>query len=440
LKIIHVLNYFLPYQTGGTEVYAWSLSKCLQELGFDVSILIPNYGSEVNDTYDYDGLTIVRYAEPSLPDRALIMGRKLPAGIKNFTAYLESQRPDIVHFHEIAGSNGISVAHFEAAKSTGTKVVFTMHLADNTCSTGTLMYKEKSPCDGIIDEIKCARCVLTRKTNSYIKTALLLPPSRLLFATGINPVSWQNSIGTALSVPFQIRQLKKRVKRIEASCDKIIPITKWYHNILLKNGIAANKMEVILQALPKEVGDSLSAKRPPALPLRIIFVGRLSKLKGIDLLTNVVKHFTAEQIQLDIYGSPTEKEFVQECKTHTASFKHIRWMGTVDQSDVVRIISDHDVLILPSTFSEMSPLVIQEAFAAGVPVIGSNVYGIAEQVTHNVNGWLFTFKNEASLKKQLQLLIDNPALIGKAKQHIPPTKSFKELAASYNKIYKEIVN
>lgn len=48
---------------------------------------------------------------------------------------------------------------------------------------------------------------------------------------------------------------------------------------------------------------------------------------------------------------------------------------------------------LCSTFSEMSPLVIQEAFAARLPVIASNVYGNAEQITHGENGLLFNFND-----------------------------------------------
>jgi hypothetical protein len=42
VKIIHILNHFLPQQTAGTEIYVWALCKHLQELNYNVSVLIPN--------------------------------------------------------------------------------------------------------------------------------------------------------------------------------------------------------------------------------------------------------------------------------------------------------------------------------------------------------------------------------------------------------------
>jgi glycosyltransferase involved in cell wall biosynthesis len=440
MKIIQILNHFLPSQTAGTEVYVWALSKHLQQLNFEVSVLIPNYGKQLNDIYDYDGLTVVKYAEPSLPDRALILGQKFPEGLKNFTRYLQEQRPDIVHFHEVAGSNGIGLAHFEAAKEIGAKVIFTLHLADNTCSTGTLMYKGAELCDGIIREIRCSRCVLVKRTENTIEAELVLIPARLLFTAGINTISWQNPLGTAFSTPFQIKKIRNKLERITKVCDKIIPITDWYYKILLLNNVAPAKMKVILQALPTEATYVTPQKTETALPLRFIFIGRLSKIKGIHLLIEAVKKFSREQIQLDIYGSPADEQFVQECKAASASFTFIRWMGKVAQNEVVTTISKYHALVLPSIFSEMSPLVIQEAFAAGVPVIGSNVYGIAEQIKHGINGWLFPFGDKEALQKQLQILVDNPALINTAKKQLPKTRSFKEVAIEYDALYKEIVD
>ena len=87
----------------------------------------------------------------------------------------------------------------------------------------------------------------------------------------------------------------------------------------------------------------------------------------------------------------------------------------------------------------MSPLVIQEAFAANVPVIASDVYGNAEQITHNENGWLFTFKDSDSLKLQLQQLINNPSLVEKAKNNIKPVKSFSTVASEYLIVYKKVL-
>jgi glycosyltransferase involved in cell wall biosynthesis len=438
MKVLHVLNHFLPYQTAGTEVYVWSLSKHLQKLGIEASVLIPNYGTLQNETYEYDGLIVTKYAEPSIPDRALITGQKNPEGLKYFVQCLQEQLPDIVHFHEIAGSNGITVAHFEAANSLGIKVVFTMHLASNTCKTGTLMYKRKELCDGVINKVKCSRCVLTAKTGNGLKTSLLLTASRILYTAGINSLLWQNALGTALSVPFQVKQLQDKLQRIANACDKLVPITEWYHKILLQNGVPAAKMQVVLQALPTKASTESIASKGINTPIRLIFIGRIDELKGVPLLINAISFFAAGQIELDIYGSSSNTSFVQQCKEASAAFTHIRWMGKVMQDEVVSTISKYDALILPSTFSEMSPLVIQEAFAAGVPVIGSNVYGIAEQIKHGVNGWLFQFNDVNALKQLLNYLLEYPDLLKQSKQRVQKPALFNELAFQYIKIYQDI--
>jgi glycosyltransferase involved in cell wall biosynthesis len=66
----------------------------------------------------------------------------------------------------------------------------------------------------------------------------------------------------------------------------------------------------------------------------------------------------------------------------------------------------------------MSPLVIKEAFAAGIPVLASNVYGNAEQINDGKNGWLFKFNDSDALKTKLQQLIDDPFLVEIAQKNL----------------------
>ena len=143
MKVFQVLNHFLPGQTAGTEVYTWALSKQLQQRGCIVEVIIPHYGQQDSVRYEYDGLKVFQYAEPSIVDRSLIMGIRKPEGLVAFESYLKQEMPDVVHFHEIAGSNGITLHHVAAAKRLGAKVLMTFHLAGYTCKTGTLVYKEK---------------------------------------------------------------------------------------------------------------------------------------------------------------------------------------------------------------------------------------------------------------------------------------------------------
>ena len=85
MKVLQVLNHFLPQQTAGTEVYTLALSKQLQKLGVDVQVLIPHYGKTEPTDYIYDGLAVHQYAEPSVVNRSLQMGFRKPDGL---SAYL----------------------------------------------------------------------------------------------------------------------------------------------------------------------------------------------------------------------------------------------------------------------------------------------------------------------------------------------------------------
>lgn len=439
MKVVQVLNHFLPQKIAGTEVYVWALSKQLQTLGHHVVIVIPNYNNAQSEYYNYDELNVFKYAETSLVDRALVMGFKSPNGLAEFVNYLQLNKPDIVHFHELAGSNGITLQHVIAAKNAGTKVLFTFHLAGYSCKTGTLFYKESIQCNGLIDIAKCSSCYLQSK--GYQNVGWFLNSfSRILFTLNINSIKWNNKIGTALGTYFLIDKQKKDFDLLINHSDKVITLTNWYKEMLLLNGVAADKIEFIPQGLPLDVIFRKEEKINKTVNcLRLIFLGRISYFKGLHLLIEALIQLPKDSITLDIYGQNDGSDYEKLQKQKSINFSNIRWCGKLEQKEVISKMKQYDALCICSTFSEMSPLVIQEAFAAKVPVLASNVYGNAEQITDGKNGWLFKFNDSNDLKNKLQHLINEPLLIEYAKQHIAPVKSFETVAEEHEKLYKEIL-
>jgi glycosyltransferase involved in cell wall biosynthesis len=439
MKVIQVLNHFLPQQTAGTEVYTWALSKQLQQKNIEVKVVIPHYGKKESVAYVYDGLTVCQYAEPSVVDRSLIIGLRNPDGLKDFIAHIVKEQPDIVHFHELAGSNGITLQHVIAAKNTGAKVIMTFHLAGNTCKTGNLLYKDQELCDGIIRLQKCSRCYLHKKGNVAMN-ALLLPVSFGLNQLGIDTTKWNSKWGTALGTVHLIEQLKEKFEILVAHCDRLVAITKWYEEILLLNAVQEHQISYIPQGLPVEPSVKIPDRvEKTSTAIRLIFLGRINPFKGLHLLLEAILDMPAHLIILDIYGQTGDDAYEHEWRTKTAGRANIFWKGKLRQEEVVHTMQQYDALCLCSTFSEMSPLVIQEAFAAGIPVIASNVYGNAEQIKSNVNGLLFRFKDVASLKEQLQRCINEPALLKQLKTNLTVPRSFKEVADAYIELYKEVV-
>ncbi len=439
MKVLQVLNHFLPQQTAGTEVYTWALSKHLQKNGFDVKVLIPNYGQITSSNYIYDGVFVHQYAEPSVVDRSLIMGFREPDGLIHFKKYILDERPDIIHFHELAGSNGITLKHVQIAKKIGAKVIMTFHLAGYSCMTGTLVQQGKTLCDGVIDLQKCSNCYLQSIGHGKIATTLT-EVSRLFYIFSINTTYWRNKVGTAIGTVPIISKLKKDLSYLVSQCDYVVSLTDWYKKILVENGINQSKLKVIYQGIPFYNTNYVSKKKIYDGPLKLIFLGRINKFKGLHLLIDAIKDIDPLSIQLSIFGNSDDLHYESSLKIHTTSNKNISWYGKLNQEDVVSTLQEHDVLCLCSTFSEMSPLVIQEAFAAGLPVIASNVYGNAEQISHNHNGLLFGINNVNELRVQIMRCINEPLLLLDLTKNIKPPRSFKEVGKEYIDLYKNLMN
>jgi len=405
LKVIHVLNHFLPQQIAGTEVYVWSLTKQLQKHNIDVEVIIPNHQQKESSFYFHDNIKVIKYAEPSVVDRSLIMDRRKPEGLKNFVTYLIQNKPNIVNFHELSGSNGITLHHVIAAKKYGAKVIMTFHLASNSCKTGTLMYLGKELCDGKIDVSRCSKCYLSTKSVSRFNNAALIL-SDLFHKFKINTTLWNNKLGTALGIHKLITDFNTNFKTLIANCDKVITLNDWYKNILISNGVPDHKIEIIKQGFVyNSISNSNADTNKIDKRLHLIFLGRISAFKGLHLLIAAIKKVPDHLLTLHIYGQTTDLNYEEKLKQETANHTNIHWMGKLNPQDVLITMKKYDALCLCSTFSEMSPLVIQEAFAAGIPVIASNVYGNAEQVKHETNGLLFEFNNVESLAFQITRLL-----------------------------------
>jgi glycosyltransferase involved in cell wall biosynthesis len=145
-------------------------------------------------------------------------------------------------------------------------------------------------------------------------------------------------------------------------------------------------------------------------------------------------------VNLSIYGSSDDSSYESSLQEVTDSNKNISWIGKLNQKDVIQTLQQHDILCLCSTLSEMSALVIQEAFAAGIPVLASNVYGNAEQIKHNHNGLLFKFNNVEDLRIQILRCINEPDLISNLAKNIKTPRSFDEVGEEYFMLYKSLLN
>ncbi len=440
MKVLAVLNHFLPIQTAGTEVYTWALCKHLKKHDVDVKIVIPNYGEMESVDYIYDGLDVHQYSESTIVDRRLIMGFRTPDGLGHFVSYLQKEKPDIIHFHELAGANGIGNEHVRLAKASGAKVVMTFHLAGYSCKTGTLVQPDGRLCDGIIDERICGSCYLHHRGLGWMSLPTI-QLSRLSKSCGIDFRKLNHPLGTLLGTANIIDKVNKDLFELVDLSDRVVCLTNWYEEILIKNGIEPSKISVIKQGLPygiSQLNDSIKLERD-IKPLKLMFLGRISAFKGLHLLVEALTGLEAGAVELSIYGNSEVGDYESDLRKKTTRMTNVHWLGKLDQSEVLNTMINHDILCLCSTISEMSPLVIQEAKGAGIPVLASNVNGNAQQIKDGVDGLLFDFNSVASLIRQINRLIEDRNLLNVLKNNITEPRSFDDVGLEYLQLYKRVL-
>ena len=121
-------------------------------------------------------------------------------------------------------------------------------------------------------------------------------------------------------------------------------------------------------------------------PLRIGFIGNVSKVKGVDIL---VKAFIKSKIDatLTIAGMATDKPFLEELESYKKGNNSIKVVGYMNSQEFYRQI---DIIVIPSVWPDTFPTVAFEACANNVPVICSRIGGLPEIIKQDINGILFT--------------------------------------------------
>jgi glycosyltransferase involved in cell wall biosynthesis len=116
----------------------------------------------------------------------------------------------------------------------------------------------------------------------------------------------------------------------------------------------------------------------------------------------------------------------------------IQFMGPFDRTQVADVFSQLDVVVVPSVWFENAPVVIAEAFAAGKPVICTDLSGMTELVQHEVNGLVFGVGDVDGLAMHLRRCIAEPDLLDRLRQGIAPVRTIDEEADALVALYRSL--
>lgn len=143
------------------------------------------------------------------------------------------------------------------------------------------------------------------------------------------------------------------------------------------------------------------ALRSPDGPLRLLYSGALSKRKGVDLLATAFRRLaqTHDNVSLSVVGSGPLRPLME--RLLGASVSRTVFHDFVPWGDLPRLYAEADVLCAPSRYDGWG-LIVPEAMAAGMPVIGTDRMGAArELIEPGTNGWLVPADSERHLYEAL---------------------------------------
>jgi glycosyltransferase involved in cell wall biosynthesis len=162
------------------------------------------------------------------------------------------------------------------------------------------------------------------------------------------------------------------------------------------------------------------APEPASARDRLLFVGRLTPHKGVDVLLRALPHDAA----LTIVGTEghdrdlPERDYPNLLRSLAAG-RRVRFAGAVDDVELASLYRRAIALVVPSVertcygrmiaVSELLGLVALEAMASGTPVIASRVGGLAEVVDDGDTGFLVPPGDDTALRQRIETLLSDPA-------------------------------
>jgi glycosyltransferase involved in cell wall biosynthesis len=434
MKLLHVPYTFYPDPVGGTEIYVHGLAREQQRLGDSVIVAAPK---EQDVAYRHDGLMVRRFAvNPNVNDPRELYGDGDPHAAAAFARILDEERPDVVHLH--AFTRAVSLRLLREAKRRDIPVVFSYHTPTVSCQRGSLMRWGSEICDGVLDVRACARCTLHGHGIAKPASALAgsLPPAvgHLLATIGASGGLW-----TALRMTELVELRHAAFHALMREAEHVVALCQWVRNVLLRNGVPSEKVTVSRQGTRQEI--AARADRTPSPTLRIAFLGRLDPAKGVHLLIQALRGDPELPVCLDIFGvaqGDADRSYAKRLANLASGDPRIALRAPIPNEQVVKRLQEYDALAVPSQWLETGPIVVLEAFAAGIPVVGTNLGSIAELVEHGVNGLLVEPGSAHAWAEALRRLSQDPDLIATLRSGIRPPRTMNDAAIELKAVYRQV--
>lgn len=406
MRIVYVVHDFFPRFYGGTERYVLNIAQQMRRMGHSVTVL--NYGLEDPvDSFDSDGTDILRKSYVYDGVRVIsVRHRSIPAEIgfiiddqnleKVIEEILKNEAFDVMH---IAHPMRVACC-YKAAKRIGIPVVLTLTDYWLLCPRGRFYKPDYSLCNEPEKGAKCIRecgvntTILKRYEDAkelFDIVDVLISPSRFLIE-GYRSNGWVRDI------------------------------------IHINHGVDYRHVKPD-SALKRNNGT-----------ISFGYTGVVTRFKGVDLLLKAFSEVNSSSIALKIYGNCLwETDFNQELETALQRDARIQMMGKYEHQDLQRVMSEIDIVVVPSSTLESYGLVVVESMAYGNPVIASDIVGSAyEYIRDGENGFIFPVDEPQVLKNLIEKISNDHSIVEKLRSKISLPPRIEEEAFMVESIYKRL--
>ncbi len=382
-KVLLINDSLLQY--GGAETYLHGLSKLLNDKGIKTTLL--------GSTRDIDDWTSLISRWYSLEFYNITV-----EAINNF-------KPDLIHVQSF--TRKISPSTLVACSRLGVPIIQTVHDFHFICPK-TWMIDDKNK--------------IITKHNSDLECILHHLPKRNIAYTVLK----------SMKVKFHSFFLEKYITHF------ICPST--FLKELYSNKYGSNRVSF----LPNFIDTSRFSFTPIKNYNELIFVGRLTQEKGVELLIRAMKEVVRlfPKIHLNVVGDGPEHDVLVDLSRELGLTKNITFTRKTSQKDMPELYKKSTAVIIPSVWVENGPLVGLEGMAVGRPLIGADAGGILDLIKNDFNGYTFSRDNYHDLSKKIIKLFsgDNVNKFSNnqkkmIKNHLPEYYS-ERLLKLYHKILK----
>lgn len=268
---------------------------------------------------------------------------------RELRALIRKERPRVGHFHNTFPL--ISPAAYYAARAEGVPVVQTLHNYRLLCPNA-LFFRDGRVCEDCSGKAVpwpgVAHACYRGSRSASGAVATMLTAHRVLG-------TWTGAV------------------------DAYIALTEFARSKFIQGGLPAQKIAVkpnFVHPAPK-AGDGRGGY--------VLFVGRLSREKGVDTLLAAWNHL-GQKVHLKIVGDgPLAPKVAESAKR----FKKVEWLGGQPKDRVLTLMRAAQALVFPSVWYEGFPVVIAEAYAVGLPVIASELGSMSSLIDGGRTGLHF---------------------------------------------------